>query len=421
MSDTNQVETTTTNATEQTANEPVNGQPRVFSGINPFQESSAPPQSGMRVIDTTAPAVETPAATVVTEPVKDTTVVEEPDNIVDADKYLKDELGYDTWEAAKNEIKELRELREKAKTPEEIKFANEASQKLFEAWKEGKEDDVYSFLAEKRQLERAEKLDVTKVSDAAEIIKLNMQYKNKNLTADEIDYLYNKNYSLPEKPEQGIDETDDEYKSTLSKWEKDVRLAEKDLIIQAKLAKPELSKYKQELVAPEIPKKETSQEPVGPTQEELAVIQKNREEYLQSLPTSLKEFSGFTTTAKNEDVEIPVSYAIAEDEKVALQKEMENFDPMSFLESRWVTKEGKLDAKLMAADIYLLRNSGKVFQKIANESSAQTMSHSIKTKKNISIGSGGQQGNPVLGSPPVTKNGTTVIPNTAMAEHFFKN
>jgi len=57
------------------------------------------------------------------------------------DSELKTNLGFDTWDDAKKQFEELKNLKETASTKEEIKFANEQSKKLFDLLKEGKEDE----------------------------------------------------------------------------------------------------------------------------------------------------------------------------------------------------------------------------------------------------------------------------------------
>ena len=76
------------------------------------------------------------------------------EEIVDADEWLKGQFGWDNAEAAKAEIEELRKLRENATTQADIEFANEQSAKFFKLLQEGKEDDLYSFLDQKKKIDR---------------------------------------------------------------------------------------------------------------------------------------------------------------------------------------------------------------------------------------------------------------------------
>lgn len=303
---------------------------------------------------------------------------------------LKDNLGFDDWEAAKTEVETLRKLRDEAKTPEEVKFANDESKRLFEAIKEGKEDDVFSILDKKRQLTRAEKMDLTKASDAAEILKLNLQYKHKDLTADEVDYLFKKQFSLPTKPSQKDDQTDEEYAADISNWNTQVAEAERGMIIEAKLAKPELAKYQSELVLPDIPREAPKQ--AEPTPEELAEIQERRAAFIQEVNEGLNNAKGFSTTYKDKEVEIPIAYEITSEDKAALKPIIEAIskDASSFFK-RWNNADGTLNSTQMAEDLYLLENKGKIFQKFANEGGAQRLEHQDKIKRNIDLTTTPQQ------------------------------
>jgi hypothetical protein len=64
---------------------------------------------------------------------------------------VKREFNWESADAAKAEIEELRKLRETASSQSEIEFANEQSAKFFKLLQEGKEDDLYSFLENKRK------------------------------------------------------------------------------------------------------------------------------------------------------------------------------------------------------------------------------------------------------------------------------
>lgn len=105
---------------------------------------------------------------------------------------FKDKFGYEKPEDAFTEIEQLRSLKNNPVKPE-IKFENELSEKLFKAFQGGKEDEVYRYLSEKNRLESLTSQEVTKDS-AADIIKLGMQLKYKDLTPQEIDYKFNKQF-----------------------------------------------------------------------------------------------------------------------------------------------------------------------------------------------------------------------------------
>ena len=229
------------------------------------------------------------------------------EEIVDADEWLKGQFGWDNADAAKAEIEELRKLRENATTQADIEFANEQSAKFFKLLQEGKEDDLYSFLDQKKKIDRLASADLNQ-STAAEIIKLNMQQKYKDLTPSEIEYKFNKQFGIPSKPAQKDIESDEEYQERLQSWESRVKDIETEMFIEAKLARPELEKYKSELVLPDI-QFEGQQQSYEPTQEELEAQSALINSFKQNAQSALKSFDGFSVSVKDEEVEIPLSYA----------------------------------------------------------------------------------------------------------------
>lgn len=313
---------------------------------------------------------------------------EEEDKILSVDDYFRQEFGLDA-SAAKTEWETLRKLKETPPTPQEIQWANEESKRIFELLKDGKDDDVYSFLDQKKQLERLERFEVTDALQAAQILKANLQFKHKELSQNEIDRLFARQYSLPQKPLQGMDQTDDEYASSLEGWKMQVAEKEQDMMIDAKLAKTELPKYKSQIVLPDIQQRNIVQQ--GPTPEELAAAEAGRKGYLQALSNNYQNFKGFNVTAKDGDVQLPVEYTLSSDEVAASKAMLENLNVNDFFGTRWFDENGNPNIQLMQEDLYLLTNREKVFQKIANESAAQRFLHHQKNQNNININAVNQQ------------------------------
>lgn len=176
----------------------------------------------------------------------------EQEEVVDANEYLKTNLGYESWEAAKAEIEELRQLKANP-TKAEIKYENEVSQKLAQAWMAGKTDEVFEYLNEQRQLDRLTTAEVSK-DTADEIIKLGMKlrYKDEGLNETEIAYKFNKQYSIPKEPVELATETAEEFEQRHNEWEEQVADIEMSKIIDAKVAKRDLEAAKQKLVLPTV-------------------------------------------------------------------------------------------------------------------------------------------------------------------------
>lgn len=164
---------------------------------------------------------------------------------------LKEQFGYEKPEDVLAEIKSFRELKENP-VKAEIKFENDESEKLFKAIQAGKKEEVYAILAEQNRLEKLTSQEVTKES-AADIIKLGMQLKYKDLTPEEINYKFNKQFALPKQPIQDtVNESDEDYEVRLNEWKEQVSDIEMNKIIEAKLIKPELEGAKSKIVLPEL-------------------------------------------------------------------------------------------------------------------------------------------------------------------------
>jgi hypothetical protein len=306
----------------------------------------------------------------------------------DVNTFVKENFGFDSLEVAKQEFEKLKAPKE----VDEIKFANEESKKLFDYLKEGKKDEALKILYEQEKINKVLSAEINK-DNAAEIIKLGLQQKYKDLTQDEIDYKFEKQYSIPKKPEQSLDETDDDYQLKLDNWSKQVQALEKEMIIDAKLTKPELEKIKTELVLPDIqkPTNQNNQQ----NQEELAKIEQIRKVYEETLESDYKNFNGISLTYKDEDVEIPITFSIKDDEKVALKEEMKNFDSNEYLGKRWFSEDGKPKTTLILEDKYLLDNKEKIFQKIASEAVAAVKIEYEKRLGNIDLKVANQSSNDI--------------------------
>jgi hypothetical protein len=361
---------------------------------NPFSEDSWSEQPIVAEQKNEAATTET----VTTEKVKT-----EQAAVVDFNSYLKEKFGFENEEQALTEFQKLKETPK----PTELKFGNEESEKFFNLLKDGKEDDVYSFLTEKKRVERLSNAEVTDTNVASEIVKFNLQKKYKDLSEDEIEYKFNKQFGVPEKPEQGLDETDEEYELKISSWEKEKKLAEKELIIEAKLLKPELDKYRPSLELPELPKAENLDEQ---NKEDFAKWEQARKQYEEQLESSYQSFKGISVTAKNEEVEIPVSFVPSDEEKAVFKEKLKTFDQNEYFGKRWINEDGSVKVEQMMNDIYLLENQEKAHQKLVNETAAKMLEHQVKKLGNINVN--GERQTPIS-----LENNQDEV--SKMAEYFF--
>lgn len=358
-------------------------------GLNPTAyQNPMQPAPEVQQPDAAEPASE-PASTEPAQPVV------EPEEVVGLDDYFQREYGMNhaefksKWELF-NKQPEV-QTQEQLAGVNEIQWANEDSKRFFEYLKEGKEDDIYNYLNQKKQLEKLEKYDVADANQAAEIIRANLQFKHKDLSSSEIDRLFNRQYSMPPKPTQSLDQDDAEYAAEVQAWENQVKEKQQDMIIDAKLAKPELANFKSQIVLPDIQKPQVQQQ--GPTQEELQAAEAGRKAYLNAVESNYQNFKGFTVTAKDGEVQLPISYNVTPEEQIASKDLVSNINVDEFFGKRWVDENNSPKVNQIQEDLYLLMNREKIHQKIATEAFTQMKAHLIKMQNNINL----KGVNPTLG------------------------
>lgn len=307
---------------------------------------------------------------------------------------------------------------EKPKLPEQPQFSfhNEESEKFFNYFKDGKEEELRNFLNEKHKLSS---LDAEKNED---IIKLNLQYSNSSYTKEEINDLFEEKYLRPDKPdevEQGIDESDadfslrqQKYEKQLEKFNKANEKIDKQIARDARLAKDELAKRNNEIVLPDIQKEQPKTN--EPTPEELEGMKKFAEAFQKSVNEDVPNFKGYEAEYESEGAKQSVKYEITPEETKAIQNRFQdpNLDLEQELFKRWFDKDGRFKAREAAEDFYLLENHKKIFAKMASEGANSALKNHIKNQKNIDF-----------------EGGNVAVPNAKtaeeqqreMARHFFRN
>lgn len=338
--------------------------------VNPFSEESW--------VDTSVNAGEQSQEQEQSQPSSSPQQSEE--EIYDANEYLKEKLGFDDWDSAASQIDDLR------KKPG-IEFENEESRKFYEYAKENKEDELIKFLEEKRKIDKLSNAEIKDANTASEIIKLSMLQKNKDLDQSEIDFLFNERFQKPSKPEQKFDELDSEYEERVSAWESRVNEIDRKLVIEAKLAKPELEKIKSNLILPDIFSKPAE---VAPTQEELDAQKRYLDSYYGSVNEVVNSFEGFTATVKDEGADFSVAYIPSSEEKQAVADQLKyfaenNLDANMIFADRWVNDDNTINVKQMTKDLFLLQNEGKITQKYVNDAANKRLTMHLKKQSNIQL------------------------------------
>ena len=351
-------------------------------GFNPFGDDNAP-QVQNKIEE--APILNNEPQSA--PPPQEETKVEEPSSppqAFDSNQFLKERFGFESVEQAEEEFKRFREPKE------EFKFQDDMSKTLFDAIREGKTDDIYEILNQQKKLDKLISNELTP-DLAVDIIKTNIQNKYKDLTSDEVDLLFYDQYFVPSKPEQAYDDSDEDYATKVKTWQSQVDYLDKKMMIEAKVIRPELTKLKSELKLPDI-YGEAQQE--AESREEVEKMQQARSIYEKTLDSDFQSFSGFNVSVKDEDVEIPISFNVAEEERLAMKNTLADFDSDSYFGERWFAEDGKPKVQQMMADKYLLENYNKILQKVANEAASQRMLAHLKKTGNININQPTPQGTP---------------------------
>jgi hypothetical protein len=327
------------------------------------------------------------------------------DEVVDANEYLKQNLGYQDWEEAKKDIEELRKLKEQPKQ-EFIKGED--------FWKE-KEQEIFDKLNKRAELRKLESLDITNANDAAYVIKSNLRAKYPELDERDISDMFDENYSRLPKPIQKVDQTDEEFEAEVKLWESREDAINRKIVRDAKIAKPELIKLQNQIELPDIPTKNAVQEL---SQEDLQKLDDTKSAFIKSAESFIKQFNGFSAVIKDKDVEIPISYDLSKEEKAEIESSLNVFvekglDANAVFAKRWLNEDGTLNAESVIKDMALLLSGEKISQKYVNDAANKRLEAYLKDKKNISVSGS---------SSPVQNNfGATQESQMKEMQDFFWN
>ena len=353
-------------------------------GFNPFSDEPQIQKAEEAPANNTA--VEDAMANESTSTVDDTeSQSQSENNYFNPDSFIKERFGFDTVDEAEQEFIRLIEDREQSS---QFDFSDDISRTLFDAIREGKTDDVYDILAEQKRLEKLTTAEVTP-DLAFDIIRTNIQNKYQDLTSEEVDLLFYESYNFPPKPEQGYEDTDEEYKEKLQNWESQVDFIERRMVIDAKVIRPELNKLKSDLQLPDIYGLGEYEQRL---QQEAEVLDYARASYERALDSQFNSFGGFNVSVKDEEVEIPISFNVADEERLALKQELSDLDGEAYLENRWFNEEGEPNVKQIMADKYVLENLPRILQKVANEAASQRLLAHLKKTGNITLNQQSPQG-----------------------------
>lgn len=331
-----------------------------------------------------AEPVDKPAAVADTPPLA-------TEDVLNPTAYLKSKWGFESEEAADNEIKNLREKANKT-----FEFKNEDSRLIAEYINEGKEDELYKLLDTKQKVKKLISADLSDKNVATDLVKFGLQKDNPNLDSTEVDFLFNEKYSIPKEPVKKEDEEEEDFNERHSIWESQKNTIEKRLIIEAKMNQPKLAQYNTELVIPKIQRE--NEAPKEPSQEDLIAFNKEKESFLQSALQTANGFTGFAAQVKDKDVDFPVNYTPSTEEKTFVESTLKRFvesgfDANAILAERWVGADGKtLNINQITEDLYRIIGGNKVDHKLALDSANKRMDIFLKEKKNVHLNDGNPNG-----------------------------
>ena len=343
-------------------------------GYNPFSDENVPQVQPAVEVAPTAPS-EPQDGTQSAQNEQASPQSEQASNSsFDQNQFVKERFGFESVEEAENQFKKFKEQ-------PSFEFKDDVSKTLFDAIREGKADDVYQVLNQQKRLDKLTTAELN-TDLAIEIVKENLKQKHKELNEEEVDLLFYDKFYVPLKPEQGFDETDEDYSNKVKSWEAQVDYTEKKLLIEAKMTRSELEKLKSEIQLPDIYNEAGR---YAQSQEEFELMQQARSSYEKTLNSDFQSFNGFNVSVKDEDVEIPIAFNVGEEEKLAMKNQLEDFDTDTYFEGRWFNNDGRPNVQQIMADKYLLENRDKIFSKIANEAASQRLLAHLKKNGNINI------------------------------------
>lgn len=285
------------------------------------------------------------------------------------------EYNWENEETAKNEIAELRKLKEAKAAEPEVKYLGIP---------DDKEEEWFNYVHNKRTLSKIENANLDNSKEAGELLKTYYRFKYKDFTDNEIIEHFNETYEKPDKPKQSVEQTDEDYAELLTKWQARIDAIDRKIVRDAKMVKPDFIQFKTNLVAPELPKPVL---PNGqPSKEDLEKLEQIRSNFLNKLESDFSKAEGFATRVKDESVDIPVSFKIPEDERVAIKSRLKDgFSVDEYFNGRWFEKDGTPKIDLIISDIYELENRDKVHSGLVNNAANQRLVEYRKEIGNIDI------------------------------------
>jgi hypothetical protein len=325
------------------------------------------------------PSVDTPAETVV--PSSESTVIEITETPIVEVPATEEVVTPETPATTEAVVEPLAT----PPTKEELKFANERSEKLYKAFVEGKEDEVLEIIQAKKELSNAANLS------AADAIKLQIKHSNPKFKSEDIQDAFEEKFATPPQPKEPVqrateldaefEERLDEYKTSLATWEQYKAKVDRRIELAGELAKDELAKLNDELVLPKIESQQDENYQSWVAQQEAIAEIKAQEKVAYAKYTPKDIGLNFTFTDKANKLDLKFDFQ--PDEKgfakaVNDASELDNF----FQNFRGEDGSPQRDKFLKA--VYISQNIDKIVTQAVTQATNQTRVQMIARQKNIS-------------------------------------
>lgn len=285
---------------------------------------------------------------------------------------FKEKFGYETPEAAVQDIESLRAFRS-APPASEIKFENEQSKRIAEALQAGNLKEVHEELDRYMRVDRLTGGEMTP-DTAAEIVKFGMQIKYKDLTPAQINYKFNKQFGVPPKPSLLPAQDQDEYNELVVAWQAQADDKQMELMIEAAIAKPDLLATKSKLVFPTITRPEDTdfQNWQNLVQENVKLAAETTQAYKAFTPKSIETKINFV----DEPNKIAFDFSFEPDPE-GFAKAIEMTSDINLFWKSFINPDGTPDRKGFLEAIYFAKNKDRVIREALNQSKNATIKASL--------------------------------------------
>lgn len=294
-----------------------------------------------QAIDPTTTEVEQPADDATQEVIEDSVEIVLPEGIEDVPEEVETVIVEETAPQVVEKVVE--------RYPE----MSDDAKKLLEALQQGKEEEVYNYLSEKRK-------DYSTMSDY-DVVKESIIRNNPNWTEKDVAIEIKSKYGnlAAKKDLSEIDEDiyPEEYQRAV---EFNEMIEERETILarDAREARRILEEQKKNIEFPKL-----TQEAVEPEVDPQEVERLNKL-WEDMVDVEVPKLSDFKYKLNGEDV----VYKITDEEKVALTKTMKDFNASDYLFKRgWFDQDGNPNILKIAEDRYRLENEGRIIGSVATQ------------------------------------------------------